>query len=190
VHHRASGHNLYVQLPASQEHYTRCTSTAARVTSFQSVQINETGSRNMTSIDYLDRVKERYGVTDYGAAPMIGITRAQVSSVRTGRSGFGERPALQIAKLLDLKPHQVLADLMAEKAPNAEIKQVRRVRLRPVPDRHNRRPQHTCRPTRPSYNSARFILCKMDCAFLQVRIPPDSAHNFQRYFAPYIEVQL
>jgi plasmid maintenance system antidote protein VapI len=78
----------------------------------------------MTSIDYLDRVKERYAVTDYGAAPLIGITRATVSNVRTGRAGFGERPALQIAKLLDLKPHQVLADLMAEKAPNAEIKQV------------------------------------------------------------------
>jgi plasmid maintenance system antidote protein VapI len=78
----------------------------------------------MTSIEYLDRVKTRHGVTDYGAAPLIGITKSQVSAVRTGKSGFGEVPAMKIARLLDLNPHEVLANLMAEKAANDEVKTV------------------------------------------------------------------
>jgi hypothetical protein len=76
----------------------------------------------MNSIKFLDAVKRKYNVTDYGSAPLLGVTKAQISGVRTGRSGFGEKPAVRIAALLNLPAEQVLAELRAEKAETDELK--------------------------------------------------------------------
>lgn len=78
----------------------------------------------MNSKNYLDAVKRRYSVSDYGAGPLLGVTKAQISSIRTGRSGFGEKPAVRIATLLNLPPEQVLAHLRAEKAETDELKRL------------------------------------------------------------------
>ncbi len=78
----------------------------------------------MNSKKYLDAVKRKYGVSDYGSAPLLGVTKGQISGVRTGKSGFGEKPAVRIATLLNLPPEQVLAHLRAEKAENDELKQL------------------------------------------------------------------
>jgi hypothetical protein len=76
----------------------------------------------MNSIDYLNAIRIRYECSDYKAAALIGVGKAQISAIRTGKSGFGEAPALKIAELLHLRPQVVLANLMAEKAPNEEVK--------------------------------------------------------------------
>jgi hypothetical protein len=78
----------------------------------------------MNSIQYLDAIRARYGVSDYAAAPLIGVSKGAISAVRTNKSGFGEVPALRIAQLLEKNPHEVLAHLRAERAPNEEVKRV------------------------------------------------------------------
>jgi hypothetical protein len=76
----------------------------------------------MNSIDYLDAIRVKHDCSDYRAAILIGVGRSQVSAIRNRKSGFGEVPALRIAELLDMQPQAVLAHLMAEKAPNDEVR--------------------------------------------------------------------
>jgi transcriptional regulator with XRE-family HTH domain len=74
----------------------------------------------MRTIDYLNAVQTRYGLTsDYQLAHKLGITRASASQLRNGKGFLGEDTAIFIAQLLDLPPARVIAHSNAERAERA-----------------------------------------------------------------------
>lgn len=78
-----------------------------------------------TTVDFLDAVKARHALpSDYSLAPVLGITRAEVSRLRNRKSALGDSTALQVAKLLDIDPAQVIASAHAERAKHPEEKAV------------------------------------------------------------------
>lgn len=76
-----------------------------------------------TTIDFLDAVKARkHVVSDYALAPVLGITRAQVSRLRNGKDYFGDSTAIQVARLLEIEPGYVAACAHAERAKSEDEK--------------------------------------------------------------------
>jgi transcriptional regulator with XRE-family HTH domain len=76
----------------------------------------------MTSLEYLDAVKERLGITsDYALAARLGITRSAVSKFQKG-AVFGDDVALTVAEILQLNPLEVIAAANAERAKTPEQK--------------------------------------------------------------------
>lgn len=76
----------------------------------------------MTSLEYLDAVKERLGiVSDYALAARLGITRSAVSKFQKG-AVFGDDVALTVAEILQLHPMEVIAAANAERAKTDEQK--------------------------------------------------------------------
>lgn len=70
-----------------------------------------------TTTQYLDAVKSRTGAaSDYALAPIIGVTRAQISIYRKGSSFLGDETALKVAKILEIDSGIVLAAVHAERA--------------------------------------------------------------------------
>ena len=70
-----------------------------------------------TSIDFLDAVKARAHVaSDYALAPILGVTRQQVSRFRNKVDYLGDSTAIQVAKLLEIEPGYVMASCHAERA--------------------------------------------------------------------------
>lgn len=70
-----------------------------------------------TTTKLLDQVKVRYGLpSDYALAAKLEVTRAGISSYRTGRSHLGDDAALKVAELLELDAGYVLASMEAERA--------------------------------------------------------------------------
>lgn len=77
----------------------------------------------MTTIEYLQAVKTRLGITsDYALAARLGITRSAVSKLQMGKGIFGDDVALTVAQILDLNPLVVIAQANAERAPTAEMR--------------------------------------------------------------------
>lgn len=78
----------------------------------------------MTStVEFLDAVKARRGgISDYALAPILGITRAQVSKMRVGKDFLSDRTALKVAELLEMEPAAVVASAHAERAKTPEEK--------------------------------------------------------------------
>lgn len=73
------------------------------------------------TIDFLDAVKARTGVaSDYALAPILGVTRASVSRLRSGHGFLGDSTAIQVAKLLEIEPGYVMASCHAERAKSAD----------------------------------------------------------------------
>jgi transcriptional regulator with XRE-family HTH domain len=72
---------------------------------------------NMRTIDYLNAVQSRYGLTsDYKLAQKLGITRGSVSYFRMNKGVMCEDTAAFVAQLLDLPPARVIAHANAERA--------------------------------------------------------------------------
>jgi plasmid maintenance system antidote protein VapI len=70
-----------------------------------------------TSVEFLDAVKARHSLpSDYSLAPVLGITRAQVSRLRNRKDFLGNQTALKVAELLDLEPGIVLSAVHSERA--------------------------------------------------------------------------
>jgi len=72
----------------------------------------------MTStVEFLDLVKARNGLpSDYALAPVLGITRSQVSRLRNRKDYFSDSTALRVAELLDVDPLSVVSVAHAERA--------------------------------------------------------------------------
>lgn len=76
----------------------------------------------MTSLEYLDAVKKRLGITsDYALAARLGVTRSAVSKFQKG-AVFGDDVALTVAEILELNPLVVIAAANAERAKTDEQK--------------------------------------------------------------------
>lgn len=76
----------------------------------------------MTSLEYLEAVKRRLGITsDYALAARLGVTRSAVSKFQKG-AVFGDDVALTVAEILGVEPIVVIAAANAERAKTPEQK--------------------------------------------------------------------
>lgn len=70
-----------------------------------------------TTIEYLDAISQRNGgISDYAIAKKLGITRSSVSNYRNHKSFFDDSTALEVAKLLEISPVDVLINIHTERA--------------------------------------------------------------------------
>ena len=75
------------------------------------------------TVEYLDELKRRYGISsDYKLAKLIGITYQAVSQYRNKGTTLRDDVALKVAELLELPPGKVLADMQAERAKDARVR--------------------------------------------------------------------
>ena len=75
------------------------------------------------TVEYLDELKRRYGLpSDYKLASLLGISTAAVAQYRTKGNTFKDEVALRVAELLELPPGKVLADMQAERAKDARVR--------------------------------------------------------------------
>lgn len=71
----------------------------------------------MKTIEFMDAIKRIHNVpSDYALAPMLGVTRSQISCYRNGKTHLGDDTALKVAELLGLDPGYVAACAHAERA--------------------------------------------------------------------------
>jgi transcriptional regulator with XRE-family HTH domain len=76
----------------------------------------------MTSLEYLEAVKSRLGISsDYALAARLGITRSAVSKFQKG-AVFGDDVALSVAEILNVPPISVIAAANAERSKTPEQK--------------------------------------------------------------------
>ena len=74
-----------------------------------------------TTIEFLDAVKEKLGITsDYALAKRLGFSLSTVSNYRTGRRILDDDAALDIAMALEVHPFEVIASVNAERAKTPE----------------------------------------------------------------------
>lgn len=77
----------------------------------------------MTTIEYLDAVKTRYGLaSDYALAKKLGWPQTTISGYRARRRFFDDEAALTVAQVLDIEPICVIAAANAERAKTPEQK--------------------------------------------------------------------
>lgn len=62
--------------------------------------------------------------SDYRISKLLGVRGSTISAYRVRGTTFDDTTALKVAKLLDLDPILVLADMHAERAKNAEVKTI------------------------------------------------------------------
>ena len=78
-----------------------------------------------TTIQFLDAVKASAGVaSDYALAPILGVTRSQVSKWRVGKDFIGDSTAIRVADLLKIDRAYVIACAHAERAKHDDEKAV------------------------------------------------------------------
>ena len=76
-----------------------------------------------TTLDFLDAVKARHSLpSDYSLAPLLGITKQEVSKLRNRKAFLGDQTALRVAELLEIDPAEVLSAVHAERAKNPKEK--------------------------------------------------------------------
>lgn len=79
----------------------------------------------MDTIEYVDAVKSRLHITsDYAVAKALGVTKQAVSRYMKGTGYFDDYVAIRVAKLLEIEPLQVIADVNLQRAQNAEVRAV------------------------------------------------------------------
>lgn len=77
----------------------------------------------MNTIEYLDAVKVRRGITsDYALAKALGVSQPTVMGYRSGRRIFDDEVALTISHILGLNPLEVIAAANAERAKTPEMR--------------------------------------------------------------------
>jgi plasmid maintenance system antidote protein VapI len=73
----------------------------------------------MKTIDYLDLLKSKLGITsDYALAKAIGISKQAVSRYYTKGGSFDDDVAVKVAALLGKHPGLVMLDMHRERATN------------------------------------------------------------------------
>ena len=78
-----------------------------------------------TTIDFLEAIKQRHGVSsDYAVSKLLGVTRQSVSHYRRGVNGFEDLVALRVAELLELDPLAVIAARNAERAKRMDVRKI------------------------------------------------------------------
>lgn len=76
----------------------------------------------MTTLEYLDAVKKRLGISsDYALAKRLGVTRSAVSKFQNG-AVFGDDVAVTVAEILQIHPMEVISAANAERAKTPEQK--------------------------------------------------------------------
>lgn len=79
----------------------------------------------MKSIEFLDAVRDRHGLTsDRKLAALLGIEQPRVSAVRNGRRRLDPEMAVAVAKALELPPEHVFAAVAAERAKRTEHRRI------------------------------------------------------------------
>lgn len=77
----------------------------------------------MTTVEFLDAVKRRHGLTsDYQLAKKLAWTPQRLSGYRIGRRELDDEGCVQIAEALELPPAYVMACVAAARAKDASIK--------------------------------------------------------------------
>lgn len=72
---------------------------------------------------WLDKAKTKLGVSDYALAPLLGISRGQMSNYRTGRDFLSDDVALKLADLLEMESAaQIIASAHAERAKSEDVR--------------------------------------------------------------------
>lgn len=76
-----------------------------------------------TTIDWLDAAKQQHALSDYALAPLLGVTRSQMSRYRNGHDYLSDDAALKLAALLGMQnPAPIIASAHAERAKTAEAR--------------------------------------------------------------------
>lgn len=79
----------------------------------------------MNTVEYLQQAKRRLGIeSDYALAKAMGITRSGMSALSNGKTTMSDETALKMAKILELHPAIVLADMHAEREKDPAIRAV------------------------------------------------------------------
>lgn len=77
----------------------------------------------MKAAEWIDRVKSAKGIeSDYGAAKLLGLSRATVSKYRSRTPTLDEDSAIKVANALGERPEAVMLDQYAERTQNPEIR--------------------------------------------------------------------
>lgn len=75
----------------------------------------------MNTIEYMDALKQRLGITsDYALSKALGVSRQCVSRYSKGIGHFDEPVCRRVAELLDMHPGFVLLDMQRERASTEE----------------------------------------------------------------------
>lgn len=72
---------------------------------------------------WIDKAKEKHGLSDYALAPHLGIGRGQMSRYRNGLDFLSDDAAIKLAALLEMDdPAPIIASAHAERAKTKEAK--------------------------------------------------------------------
>lgn len=78
-----------------------------------------------TSSEFMDAIKQRHSIpSDYALAPVLGVTKQEISKLRNRKAFIGDTTALRVAELLSIDPAQVIASAHAERAKRPEERAV------------------------------------------------------------------
>lgn len=70
-----------------------------------------------TTLDFLQAVKVKTGInSDYGIAPILGVTRAAVSNYRRKHGYFDDLVCVRVAEILEIDPIIVISAINAERS--------------------------------------------------------------------------
>lgn len=79
----------------------------------------------MKTIEYLQAAKRRLEIeSDYALAPHLGITRSNMSKLSLGKTTMSDETAMKLAKILELHPAIVIADMHAEREKDPALRAV------------------------------------------------------------------
>ena len=76
-----------------------------------------------TTIEYLDQIKAKTGITsDYGLHKLLGTSKTTISNYRNGHNYFDDDMCLKVASILGLPDIEVVLNVHAERSQNPIIK--------------------------------------------------------------------
>lgn len=77
----------------------------------------------MNTIELIDAVRTAKNLpSDYAAAPLLGVTRAQMSKYRTGKGDMGDETVRRAAQLIGADPGVLMAEMHAERSKDEETR--------------------------------------------------------------------
>lgn len=79
----------------------------------------------MNTIEYMDAVKKRRGITsDYALSKELGVTKQSVSRYSKGIGHFDETVCSRVAEILGIHPGLVMLDMQRERAKTPQERNV------------------------------------------------------------------
>lgn len=77
----------------------------------------------MKTVDFLDEVKRRHGLTsDYQLAKKLGFSASRIAQYRISQRELDDEGCVRVAELLEIPPAYVMACIAAARAKDAAIK--------------------------------------------------------------------